>query len=884
MANYPHSEIEPKWQKYWEENKTNRTIEDFSKPKYYVLDMFPYPSGAGLHIGHPEGYTASDIITRYKKVKGFSVLHPMGFDAFGLPTERYSMQTGIHPEIATEKNIENFRRQLSSLGFAYDWEREVNTTSPNYYKWTQWMFLKIYNSYFDESTQKARPIEELPIPENLKSEKEIEDYRDANRLAYISNKPVNWCEELGTVLANEEVDEWREKGYTVERRPMKQWMIRITKYAQRLLDDLELVDWPNSTMEMQKNWIGRSEGAEADFGIVGSDKKIRVFTTRPDTMFGATYMVLAPEHPLALEVTTQEKLETVKKYIEVSSMKTDLERTELVKDKSGIFTGGYAVNPANGNPIEIWIADYVLGHYGTGAIMAVPGHDERDHEFARKFNLPILQVVASADGKELDIQKEAFVSYEGFGVNSENSEISLNGLPTPEAKKKMTEWLEKKGIGVGKVQFKLRDWLFSRQRYWGEPIPVMFFEDGTKRGLDEDELPLTLPYVSDFKPAGTGESPLAKVPEWVDFIDKKTGKRAKLETNTMPQWAGSCWYYLRYIDPKNNENFAQKEKEEFWMGNGGIDLYIGGSEHAVLHLLYARFWHKVLYDYGLVSTLEPFKKLFHQGLILAFSYRNKNNVLIPNDQIEQKDGKFYNTANGEEVEEIVAKMSKSLKNVVNPDEVVAEYGADSLRLFEMFLGPLEQSKPWNQNGIEGVYRFLNKVWRMYVDDNGNLSAKIKDAEMNSDQEYMLHSTVKKVADDIEKLRFNTAISQMMIFINEFSRYDSFPTEAASKFIRCLAPFAPHLAEEIWQKMGNTTSITFADYPDFDEAKTVQNTIEFVVQVNSKIRAKVYAALGSSQSDFEPMAMADENVQKFLEGLTVRKVVFVKDRLINFIAN
>ncbi|OGU58762.1 MAG: leucine--tRNA ligase [Ignavibacteria bacterium GWF2_33_9] len=884
MANYPHSEIEPKWQRYWDDNNTNKTIEDFSKPKYYILDMFPYPSGAGLHIGHPEGYTASDIITRYKKAKGFSVLHPMGFDAFGLPTERYSMQTGIHPEIATEKNIENFRRQLKLLGFSYDWSREVNTTSPNYYKWTQWMFLKIYNSFFDENLQKARPIDELPIPSYLNGEKDIEEYKDQNRLAYISEIPVNWCEELGTVLANEEVDEWREKGYTVERRPMKQWMIRITKYAQRLLDDLEMVDWPSSTMEMQKNWIGRSEGAEVDFGIDGSEKKIRIYTTRPDTIFGATYMVLAPEHPFVKEVTTAENLEKVVSYIESASMKTDLERTELVKNKTGIFTGGYAINPATGGKIQIWIADYVLGHYGTGAIMAVPAHDERDHEFAKMFNLPIVQVVTPASGEEIDVQIESFCTYDGKGMNSENSEVSLNDLPYYEAKKAIINWLETKGIGVGKVQFRLRDWLFSRQRYWGEPIPVMFFEDGTKRALDEDELPLTLPYVSDFQPAGTGESPLAKVPEWVDFIDKKTGKRAKLETNTMPQWAGSCWYYLRYIDPQNNDIFAAEDKENFWMGNGGIDLYIGGAEHAVLHLLYARFWHKVLFDYNLVSTPEPFKKLFHQGLILAFSYRNKNNVLIPNDMVREDNGKFFHTQTGEELEEIVAKMSKSLKNVVNPDKVVEEYGADSLRLFEMFLGPLEQSKPWSKTGIEGVFRFLNKVWRMYLDDEGNFSPKIQDTHLNAEQEFMLHSTVKKVGDDIEKLRFNTAISQMMIFANEFARYDVFPTEAASKFIRCLAPFAPHLAEEIWQKMGNSNSITFAEFPDFDDSKTVQNSIEFVVQVNSKIRGKVAGSLGAAQSDIEPIARENENVVKFLEGLTIRKVIFVKDKLINFIAN
>lgn len=849
MASYPFKEIENKWQNFWEEQNIYKVEDDFSKPKFYVLDMFPYPSGAGLHIGHPEGYTASDIIARYKKMKGYNVLHPIGFDAFGLPTERYCMVNNIHPEIATEKNIENFRRQLKMIGFNYDWSREINTTNPSYYKWTQWMFLLIYNSWFDESEQKAKHIDTLPIPENLTDPLEIETYKDQHRLAYISEIPVNWCEALGTVLANEEVDEWREKGYSVERKPMKQWMIKITKYAQRLLDDLELVDWPHSTMEMQKNWIGKSEGTEIQFPLPNSDKFITVFTTRPDTIFGATYMVLAPEHPLVMEITTADRINEVKHYIEKSSLKTDMERTELSKDKTGIFTGGFAINPATGIQIPIWIADYVLGHYGTGAIMAVPAHDERDFEFAKKLNLPIVPVVQPADGSNWDFEKEAFTSYEGISINSTSELFSITGLPTPEAKQKITEEFEKLGIGKQKIQFRLRDWLFSRQRYWGEPIPIIFFEDGTKRALDLDELPLKLPYINDFKPAGTGESPLAKVPEWINFIDKKTGKRARLETNTMPQWAGSCWYYLRYIDPHNDNAIVDKEKERYWMGDKGVDLYVGGAEHAVLHLLYARFWHKVLYDYGIVSTHEPFKKLFHQGLILG--------------------------ADGN-------KMSKSLGNVVNPDSIIAHYGADSLRLFEMFLGPLEQAKPWNETGIEGVFRFLNKVWRMYVNENGTVSSRIQDVELNPEQEFVLHFTIKKVGEDIERLRFNTAISQMMIFINEFSKYELFPSQAADAFIRCLAPFAPHIAEEIWQIMGNTTSIYFQDFPSYEENKTIQNKIEFVVQVASKIRSKLTVNFDAEQSEIEVLALRDENVQKFLDGKQIVKVVFVKNKLINYI--
>ncbi|ROL56357.1 leucine--tRNA ligase [Bacteroidetes/Chlorobi group bacterium Naka2016] len=847
MSNYPFAEIEKKWQSFWEEKGIFKTVEDYTKPKFYVLDMFPYPSGAGLHIGHPEGYTATDIVARYKKMKGYNVLHPMGFDAFGLPTERYSMVTGIHPRIATERNIQVFRNQLKMLGFGYDWSREINTTDPKYFKWTQWMFVQIYNSWYDEEQQKARHIDELPIPENLKDPLEIEQYKDQHRLAYIAMIPVNWCEELGTVLANEEIDEWREKGYTVERRPMRQWMIRITKYAQRLLDDLELVDWPFSTKEMQKNWIGRSEGAEINFKIDGREDVITVFTTRPDTLFGATYMVLAPEHPLVPLITRPENKAAVENYIRESALKTDLERTDLSKEKTGVPTGAFAINPATKKKIPIWIADYVLLHYGTGAIMAVPGHDERDFEFAKKFELPIVQVVKPLEG-EWDISSSAFVE-DGVNINSSNEEVSLDGLPTEEAKKRIIQWLEEKNIGKRKVQYKLRDWLFSRQRYWGEPIPIIFFEDGTKRALDLDELPLLLPEITDFKPSGTGESPLANIESWINFIDKKTGKRGRFETNTMPQWAGSCWYYLRYIDPHNDEFFCDPRKERYWMQPNGVDLYVGGAEHAVLHLLYARFWHKVLYDYGYVSTPEPFYKLFHQGLILG------------------EDGR---------------KMSKSLGNVINPDDVVKKYGADSLRMFEMFLGPLQDSKPWSTTGIEGINRFLNRVWRLFVDEEGKLSEKIKDIPLNSEQEYILHSTIKKVTEDIENLRFNTAISQMMIFVNEFYKYDEKPREALEKFLLCLAPFAPHISEEIWQKLGHCESIFLQKFPDYDESKAIKKEVEIVVQVNSKIRGRVYVQLDTQQDVVFNLAIEEPNVQKYINNKEIKKIIFVPNKLINII--
>jgi leucyl-tRNA synthetase len=848
MASYPFDKIEKKWQDYWQKNNIHRTDESTNKPKYYILDMFPYPSGTGLHIGHPEGYTATDIVARYKKMKGYNVLHPMGFDAFGLPTERYCMTTGIRPEVATKKNIETFRRQLTMLGLGYDWSRMINTTNPDYYKWTQWMFLLIYNSWYDEQQDKARPIDELPIPDHLTSEKEIEQYRDEHRLAYISMIPVNWCDQLGTVLANEECDEWREKGYEVERKPMRQWMLRITKYAQRLLDDLGLCDWPHSTLEMQKHWIGRSEGANIRFKVAGGDDEIEVFTTRPDTIFGASYLVLAPEHPLVRKISAEDYTEKIEQYIRQASLKSDLERTELSKDKTGVFTGAYAINPANVESMPIWIADYVLSHYGSGAIMAVPGHDSRDHEFAAQFELPILPVVRPED-EEWDITKSAFTG-EGIAVNSASDRLDINGLKTAEAISKTIDWIEKENIGSRRIQFKLRDWLFSRQRYWGEPIPIMYFEDGSRRALDLDELPLLLPEVEEFKPAGTGESPLATVEEWINFTDKKTGRKARLETNTMPQWAGSCWYYLRYIDPHNDEMFCAPDKEKYWMQPGGVDLYVGGAEHAVLHLLYARFWHKVLYDYGYVSTREPFRKLFHQGLIMG------------------EDGR---------------KMSKSLGNVINPDEVVGDYGADSLRVFEMFLGPLEQAKPWSTTGIEGVHRFLGRVWRLIIDEKGDISADIKDTGLNADQEYILHSTIKKTAEDIEELRFNTAISQMMIFVNEFNKSKVKPRKAIEKFLLCLAPFAPHIAEEIWQRLGHDESIMLHPFPEYDESKIVKKSIEFVVQVNGKIRTKMQVEPDLDAKEYEDMAKDDEKVQKHIAGKDIKKVIYVPNKLLNIIA-
>jgi leucyl-tRNA synthetase len=845
---YPFASIEEKWRRTWVELNTYGVSDDHTKPKYYVLDMFPYPSGAGLHIGHPEGYTATDIVSRFKRMCGFNVLHPMGFDAFGLPTERYSMTTGIHPSVATANNISTFKRQLNAIGFDYDWSREVNTTLPEYYRWTQWMFLIMYNSWFDREAGKSRPIDELPIPSDLTSAVDIEDYRDRHRLAYIAYSPVNWCEALGTVLANEEVDEWKEKGYTVERRPMRQWMLRITEYAERLLADLDTLDWPSSTLDMQRHWIGRSEGAEVHFTVQDREHTITVFTTRPDTLFGTTYLVVAPEHPIVDHLVTDEQRMEVLSYREASSLKSDLERTELSKVKTGVFTGAYAINPANGSAVPIWVADYVLAHYGTGAIMAVPGHDERDHEFAVAFGLPIVQVVAPIDGSTVNVADAAF-SDEGIGMNSDNSHVSLNGLPTADAKSGIITWLESSGHGKGRLQYRLRDWLFSRQRYWGEPIPIMFFDDGTKRALEADELPLLLPDVAEFKPAGTGESPLATVESWVNFIDPKTGKKARFETNTMPQWAGSCWYYLRYCDPHNSSAFCGPEAEKYWMGAHGVDLYMGGGEHAVLHLLYARFWHKVLYDYGYVTTLEPFKRLFHQGLIMG------------------EDGR---------------KMSKSLGNVVNPDEVIAAHGADALRLYEMFLGPLEATKPWSTTGIEGVTRFLNRSWRMIATEDSTLAPAVQDVPCPPELERVLHATIKKTREDVDALSFNTAIAQFMIFVNEFTKLEVRPRVAMVQYVQCLAPFAPHIAEELWHILGEAESVHTSIFPEYDASKLVLNEVEIVVQVSSKIRGKLVVSTDADASTIESMARQDAGILKHLEGREIVKVITVPNKLINFI--
>ncbi len=809
MASYPFQEIEARWQNYWEKNKTFRAVEDSSKQKYYILDMFPYPSGAGLHVGHPEGYTATDILARYKRMVGLNVLHPMGWDAFGLPAEQYAVKTGTHPAITTKQNIDTFRRQIKALGFSYDWDREINTTDPEYYKWTQWIFLQLYKK----------------------------------GLAYLAEVPVNWCPELGTVLANEEVPEQIEKGFTVIRRPMRQWMLKITAYAERLLDDLENLDWPESIKEMQRNWIGKSIGAEVDFGlrpvgIVGTQERLSVFTTRPDTLWGATYMVLAPEHPLVSRVTTPERKKDVQEYIDSAKRKSDLERTELSKEKTGVFTGGYALNPVNKKQIPIWIADYVLISYGTGAIMAVPGHDERDWEFAKKYQLPIVEVISGGD-----VTQAAYVDTEnGICVNSD----FLDGLGYKEAFEKIASWLEKEKLGKRTVNYKLRDWLFSRQRYWGEPFPLIHYEDGTIQPVDEHDLPLTLPEVQSYKPSGTGESPLALMDAWVNVIDPKTGRKGQRETNTMPQWAGSCWYYLRYIDPQNDRKFVGKEKEKYWMP---VDLYVGGAEHAVLHLLYARFWHKVLYDLGHVSTSEPFMKLVNQGMILGEDSR---------------------------------KMSKSFGNVVNPDDVILKYGADSMRLYEMFMGPLEQTKPWSMQGVDGVFRFLNRVWRLFVTEEGTLAPSINDVPADQEVLKLLHQTIKKVTGDLDGMRFNTAISQMMIFINEMYRRDVHPRKEMEKFVLVLAPFAPHLAEELWKLLGHPHTLTYEPWPAYDAALATEDEVEIVLQVNGKIRDRMQVARGTSKEELETGARANEKIRHYIQGKTVIKSIVVMDRLVNFV--
>ncbi|MGA2622373.1 MAG: leucine--tRNA ligase [Bacteroidota bacterium] len=837
--NYPFSHIERKWQQYWDDHETFRVIENPSKQKLFVLDMYPYPSGAGLHVGHPEGYTATDIYCRFKRMCGYNVLHPMGWDAFGLPAERYAMQTGIHPRTTTQQNVATFKRQIKMLGLSYDWTREINTTDPAYYRWTQWIFLRIYNSWYDVEKGKARPISELQVPAGL-SEKETYQYISDRRLAYLSEMPVNWCPELGTVLANEEVGEWVDKGYTVERRMMRQWMLRITAYAERLAKDLDELQWSSGIIEMQRNWIGRSEGAEADFPIKESTKILRIYTTRPDTMFGATYMVIAPEHPLVNEVTRPDYRAVVERYRDETKQKSELERTALEKEKSGVFTGGYAINPATKKEIPIWIADYVMLTYGTGAIMAVPGHDQRDYDFAKRYDLPIVEVVAGGD-----LGKAAYTE-EGVAVNSANDEVSLNGLPTAGAKERMTVWLEHKGIGKRAVKYKLRDWLFSRQRYWGEPFPLVYLDDGTVKALPESDLPILLPDIESYKPTGTGESALATAADWLNTVDPETGKHARRETHTMPQWAGSCWYYLRYLDPLNGKEFVSPEKERYWMP---IDLYVGGAEHAVLHLLYARFWHKILYDLAYVSTKEPFTRLVNQGTILG------------------EDGQ---------------KMSKSRGNVVNPDDVVKEYGADAMRLFEMFMGPLEDTKPWSTRGVEGVYRFLNRVWRMMIDENGKLHASIKGTLPDAMQERLLHQTIKKVTHDIDTLNFNTGISQMMIFVNEFLNADPKPRKVMETFVLLLSPFAPHLAEELWEKLGHTKTLAYEPWPHYDEAKAKVDAAELVVQVNGKVRTKFQIPLGLDDEAVKEKVLADENVKRHIDGKQILKIVVVKNKLVSLV--
>ncbi len=836
---YPFTEIEHKWQERWEKEGTFTTPDAPPGKKIYVLDMFPYPSGAGLHVGHPEGYTATDIFCRFKRMNGFSVMHPMGWDAFGLPAERYAMQTGIAPRITTGQNITTFKRQIKMLGLSYDWTREINTTDPGYYKWTQWIFLKIYNSWYDPERRMARPISELPLPPGLTPQVKY-DYIAARRLAYRAEMPVNWSDELGTVLANEEVEEWVEKGYTVERRMMKQWMLRITAYAERLEHDLAELDWPSGIMEMQRNWIGRSEGAEVSFPVEGGKGSIAVFTTRPDTIFGATYLVLAPEHPLVDKVCAPGERAKVEAYRAEARMKSDLERTALGKTKSGVFTGGYAINPATGRPIQIWTADYVLLTYGTGAIMAVPGHDDRDFEFAREYHLPVVEVVSGGDVSAAPFTED------GTAVNSANSEISLNGLPTERAKAAIVEWLEKKGRGKRTVNYKLRDWLFSRQRYWGEPFPLIYLEDGTVRDLPESDLPVLLPDL-EYSRAGTkGVSPLAGAESWVKTTDPATGRPAMRETHTMPQWAGSCWYYLRYLDPHNAKEFVSPQNEKAWMP---VDLYVGGAEHAVLHLLYARFWHKILFDLGHLSTNEPFRRLVNQGTILG--------------------------ENGQ-------KMSKSLNNVVNPDEVVAAYGADSLRLFEMFMGPLVDSKPWSTRGVEGVHRFLNRAYRMILDEEGRVHSSVRDAALLPGQERLLHETVKKVTEDIEGLNFNTAISQLMIFVNAFLTADLKPRPAMESFVLLLSPFAPHLAEELWERLGHGRSLAYEPWPSYDSAKIASERVEIVVQINGKVRSKFHVPVDTDEAALKPIVLNDANVKRHLEGRTIVKMVVVKNKLVSLV--
>jgi leucyl-tRNA synthetase len=932
MPSYTPKAIEPRWQRYWLENKTFRTP-DFTgdlagRRKLYILDMFPYPSGSGLHVGHPEGYTATDILARYRRMCGDVVLHPMGWDAFGLPAEQYAINTGVHPRITTEQNINNFRRQIQMLGFSYDWDREVDTTDPNYYRWTQWIFLVLFDTWYDVEQQKGRPIAELPIPPEVRTQGEaaVRRYQDSKRLAYQAEVPVNWCEGLGTVLANEEVIDGKSErgGFPVVRIPLRQWLLRITAYAERLLQDLEPLNWSESIKKMQRDWIGRSEGAEVDFAlaapvqarIASEGNTIRVFTTRPDTLFGATYMVLAPEHPLVGSITTPEQARAVRAYQEEAARKSDLERTESRK-KTGVFTGAYAINPVNGEKVPIWIADYVLASYGTGAIMAVPAHDERDFEFATTFHLPIRTVVRpnaewlQQTGSTLEHLTEAYIE-EGVACNSGQ----FDGLPTAEFKKKITAWLEKRGQGSARVNYKLRDWLFSRQRYWGEPFPILHEVDeqgqptGLLEALSPAELPLLLPPLEDFKPSGKPEPPLAKAADWVNVT--RGGKRYRRETNTMPQWAGSCWYYLRYIDPRNEQALCAPEKAKQWLP---VDLYVGGAEHAVLHLLYSRFWHKVLYDRGYVPCPEPFQRLVNQGMILGeMDYHVKPEVYqaarerietlglqvmplkgedeeiyilrnpsadpeefspLTDEQIVKEKGKLFLKETTIEVVGRADKMSKSRNNVVNPDRVVDQYGADSLRLYEMFMGPLEAVKPWSMRGVEGVYRFLSRVWRVFIDDRAEqvkLNETVQDVEPEAETLRLLHRTIQRVTEDLDDMRFNTAIAAMMEFTNHLTPLEVRPRRVLEPFVLLLSPFAPHLAEELWYALGHANTLAYEPWPKWDAALVKAEEVEIPVQVNGKIKVKLTLPADLDAAGLEKAALADPRVQAQIAGKEVQKVV------------
>ncbi len=911
MPSYNPGAIEPRWQRYWQEHRTFRTPDSSDRPKLYILDMFPYPSGAGLHVGHPEGYTATDILARYRRMRGYNVLHPMGWDAFGLPAEQHAINTGEPPHVNTQRNIANFRRQIQSLGFSYDWDREVDTTDPSYYRWTQWIFLVLFDTWFDPEQNRGRPIAELPIPPDVqaKGEAAVRAYRDGRRLAYQAEVPVNWCEALGTVLANEEVIDGKSErgGHPVVRMPLRQWLLRITAYAERLLNDLEGLDWSESIKKMQREWIGKSEGAEVDFALPDG-QTIRVFTTRPDTLFGATYMVLAPEHALVEQITTPGQREAVRRYQQEAARKSDLERTDLAKKKTGVWTGAFAVNPVNGEQVPVWIADYVLASYGTGAIMAVPAHDERDFEFARQFDLPIRTVVRPPEewlketGSTLDNLKEPYVG-DGLAIHSG----SFDGLPTPEFKQRITAWLAGRGLGERKVNYKLRDWLFSRQRYWGEPFPILheLDEQGRPTGVLEplrpDELPLRLPDLADYKPTGKPEPPLEKAGDWLYLT--RNGRRYKRETNTMPQWAGSCWYYLRFIDPHNDRAFCDPDKARYWLP---VDLYVGGAEHAVLHLLYSRFWHKVLYDRGHVPTPEPFQRLVNQGMILgemeftgfqkdgawvsakevdfdgdvATQPRNPDVkyacVKVDEEQVEKKGEHFVLKDHPEvRVDARAYKMSKARGNVVNPDKVVEEYGADSLRLYEMFMGPLEAVKPWNMRGVDGVYRFLGRVWRLFIDDRAEtvrLNETVQDVPAQRETLRWLHRTIQRVTDDLEGMRFNTAIAAMMELTNHLTPLSVRPRSVLETFVLILSPFAPHIAEELWRALGHQHSLAYEPWPAHDPEMLKEDEVEVPVQVNGKLKLKLMVPAGLDARGLEQTVMARPEVQALVQGKTVRKVI------------